>query len=292
MALSPSNPMLLALPGHVLHSAYDDMAGALTVTALASAESRAWYGAVSHRDIQDAAARAGYADDAFEDFALLLRRALSGMIDQNGRQTECVVIANKGNQNKRLDVKVFPTDAQDIEFEIISIPLEVHGEPYHQVSNELLTELISTQSKSIATISKLQTEIGIMHRDLTRARESFREWVEDKKESYELEIFAKFVSVLNAKKLKIRQLMEALEVYESNAKPEPTTKMKTEVPKVKGRGIKRERSASPTLKYSATIALSSNPSFAARGRIAAKSEDGEDDEDDDPPPILLKNKKG
>ncbi|KAJ3353478.1 hypothetical protein HDU83_006760 [Entophlyctis luteolus] len=291
MALAPSNPMLLALPGHVLHSAYDDMAGALTVTALASAESRAWYGAVSHRDIQDAAARAGYADDAFEDFALLLRRALSGMIDQNG---EFILwwTQNKGNQNKRLDVKVFPTDAQDIEFEIISIPLEVHGEPYHQVSNELLTELISTQSKSIATISKLQTEIGIMQRDLTRARESFREWVEDKKESYELEIFAKFVSVLNAKKLKIRQLMEALEVYESNAKPEPTTKMKTEVPKVKGRGIKRERSASPTLKYSATIALSSNPSFAARGRIAAKSEDGEDDEDDDPPPILLKNKKG
>ncbi|ORY42379.1 hypothetical protein BCR33DRAFT_718507 [Rhizoclosmatium globosum] len=139
----------------------------------------------------------------------------------------------------RLDLKVFPTGNHDLEFEILSIKLSKHSNPHHQVSCTLLKYLIEDRVK-------LHSK-AILIRDLNQSRQSFTDWTTQKKEQYEMDMFKKFKDLLNTKKHKIRELMEALEISaRSETSPDEPAPTSPIIPPPKAQGSKRQRSNSPT----------------------------------------------
>ncbi|KAJ3294265.1 hypothetical protein HDU79_011227 [Rhizoclosmatium sp. JEL0117] len=280
----------LALEQYIVQSEVDSIAGSIKVTVVDADSSQAWIGTVSHRDVLEAAESAEYSDK-YEDFIKLIQNALSGSLDSQGRQTECSV-QSTAKGTKRLDLKVFPTGNHDLEFEILSIKLSKHLNPHHQVSCTLLKYLIEDRVKLHSKVRSLETAQAILIRDLNQSRQSFTEWSTQKKEQYEMDMFKKFKDLLNTKKHKIRELMEALEISEAKVKellekkdkqadgepevkhspdePAPTSPI---IPPPKAQGSKRQRSNSPT-----------------RRNVVPKK-DVSDDDDDAPPPLLLGNKK-
>ncbi|KAI9345699.1 hypothetical protein BDR26DRAFT_1005550 [Obelidium mucronatum] len=290
----------LDLTKQILQSEIDQIAGSIKVTVICAASARAWTGSASNSDILEAAENAGYADK-YDEFMQLIQHAVSGSVDVLGRQTECVVQNVGSSGSKRLDLKVFPTGAQDLEFEILSINLTKHSLEHHKVTNAMLQLLIKDRAKMKSKIQTLESAKQIMQRDLNQARQSFNDWSGEKKEQYEMDLFKKFKDVLNSKKRKIRDLMEALETSEKKVQSlserqqqqaalqepiklspdEPTSPVLQPKAPPTTQGMKRLRSNSPERKRARSTL----------GAIKEKDGNDDEDEDDDPPPLLIGAKK-
>ncbi|KAI8607489.1 hypothetical protein BC830DRAFT_1175271 [Chytriomyces sp. MP71] len=206
--MSCQTKLLCLRDGFVVRSDLDPFDGSIQLTVLSSLHATVWTGRASHRSIEAASETAGYSD-RLDAFAQLVRDALAGNFDAEGRPTECSVNV----QAQRLYLKVIA--AQDIEFEVLSIPLSPHTQSYADVSYAVMNYLIEDRGKMQAKISDLTATKTIMQRDLTLLKQSFNEWSSEKLEQYELDLFTKFKNVLNAKKRKIRELMANLETAEA-----------------------------------------------------------------------------
>ncbi|KAJ3069110.1 hypothetical protein HDU98_007822 [Podochytrium sp. JEL0797] len=172
----------LALPGFIVYSNLNSFDGSIAIEVTSADAALAWIGAVSPREVLAARKAAGLADDA-EGFTKLVKSALAGELDEKGRQTECAVHA------ERVELKVFNKGAADLEFEILSIDLKSHHDPYHKVSTRLLSHLIETRTQMNSKMNQLESSQAILQRDLNLSKQSLLEWSE-KKERNELDTFS------------------------------------------------------------------------------------------------------
>ncbi|KAI8845852.1 histidine phosphatase superfamily [Chytriomyces cf. hyalinus JEL632] len=266
---------ILSIPEFIIQSEVDAISGSVRATVLSASDQRVWTGSATHRNILEASSSVGYAEQ-YEDFMQLIRNTLAGSVDAKGRQTECSV----NTEEKRLFLKVFPTGAQDIEFEILSIPLKSHAQSYAQVSTTLMKYLIEDRITMKTKITAAATTKSIMTRDLNQLKQAFDEWSSEKQEQYEVDLYKRFKDILNMKKRKIRELMASLEVAESNL-----SLLKDRKP------ILVEDSTENDFKRMASSPSNdgtpTQKNASKRMRMESPLENLSQSDDDGPPPILL-----
>ncbi|KAJ3240598.1 hypothetical protein HDU78_002219 [Chytriomyces hyalinus] len=266
---------ILSIPEFIIQSEVDAISGSVRATVLSASDQRVWTGSATHRNILEASSSVGYAEQ-YEDFMQLIRNTLAGSVDAKGRQTECSV----NTDEKRLFLKVFPTGAQDIEFEILSIPLKSHAQSYAHVSTTLMKYLIEDRITMKTKITAAATTKSIMTRDLNQLKQAFDEWSSEKQEQYEVDLYKRFKDILNMKKRKIRELMASLEVAESNLSllkdKKPILVEDSTENDVKRMASSPSNDGTPTQKNA-----------SKRMRMESSLENLSQSDDDGPPPILL-----
>ncbi|TPX76324.1 hypothetical protein CcCBS67573_g02392 [Chytriomyces confervae] len=266
---------ILSIPEFIIQSEVDAISGSVRATVLSASDQRVWTGSATHRNILEASTSVGYAEQ-YEDFMQLIRNTLAGSVDAKGRQTECSV----NTDEKRLFLKVFPTGAQDIEFEILSIPLKSHAQSYAQVSTTLMKYLIEDRITMKTKITAAATTKSIMTRDLNQLKQAFDEWSSEKQEQYEVDLYKRFKDILNMKKRKIRELMASLEVAESDLSllkdKKPILVEDSTESDVKRMASSPSNDGTPTQKNA-----------SKRMRMESSLENLSQSDDDGPPPILL-----
>ncbi|KAJ3118966.1 hypothetical protein HDU96_005203 [Phlyctochytrium bullatum] len=151
--------------------------------------------------------------EAFED---RLKYALKGGVDPRGRRTRTLVLDEEGkawnNDGKTLSLVVLPDLNSEMKFELLSVTMTpVRPSKITSIWSTCFKFLVEGYNQSLNEVQRLNTREENLRKHLEETTNDFSLWVNTYREKAEAQLYRKFRDVLNEKKKKIRQLMQALE---------------------------------------------------------------------------------